>query len=406
MSFNGTGASAVTVMRLNSVPLAEPGSPAPPLQRPSHSLLRAPEVVREADCILSHLTQLQEKERQRRREKRASWQEVKAERNALRAALKAEHEAQEERRRFEKNRSQDLLEHQKDHRMRALVEHMELHKPDTYWPFEKRRPGPPILTPGEYRSDLNHHLQAQQQARNAVLALNNEPPKGKAILEDRIANAPSYVSKGEKERALNLRRQHVLRQAELRRQVAAERDTPPGTFGDNLHGSYQRATFQKMLREQQQRLELKSILEKQQVEKRARDLAEHRELFGNHKGGEVLTAKHEARMIARNEQVEQYKRDLKAQIRAQKTERRRLKEALNLSKSKHTARAIVQEHVHHEKERMHGLDALMALPTQWDVQRQELEEARLADKIVAVAPRMTVATVLPGMPSRTDMGSI
>jgi len=383
--FAGMGSSAGSVMRLHGVPLLEPGSPAPALQRPARPVFRAAEVVREADCMISHMNQMQERERQRRREKRDQNTEAKAQRAAMREALKAALEAREEKKKLDNLRRDGLLEMHWSNRVRALAKHVDSRTADTYWPYEKSRPGLPAITPGEYINELDEHVEKQQRHRMEALVLDRAPPKGKGILEDRLAAEPVELSKREKDLVAARRREHVQRQAELRRQLAAESDPSSLSYADKLTSDLQRATFQRRLREQRLKKELKEILQKQQADKRARELAEHRQIHGGHCDHNVLSTKYDARHLAHASRLQDYKRELEAQIRVQKAERRRRQEELDQIKGQYTERAIIDEGMAIEQEKQRGASQRRALPLEWHAQRVALHNARAADKAAASA---------------------
>ena len=48
-----------------------------------------------------------------------------------------------------------------DRDKRALAEHVILHTADTYWPYEKRRPGPKLPTPEEYNAALDEQCESR-----------------------------------------------------------------------------------------------------------------------------------------------------------------------------------------------------------------------------------------------------
>jgi hypothetical protein len=384
--FAGMGSSAGTVMRLHGAPPLEPGSPAPALQRSARPVFRVAEVVREADCLASHMTQLQERERQRRREKRAVKIEAKTQRAALRAAVKAALEAQEEEKRRDHLRLDGLMEQHRSSRVRALADHVDGLTADTYWPYQKHRPGLPDLTPGEYIKELDAHVERQQGHRNEGLTLHWTPPKGKGILEDRMAaQFPAEMSRQEKQLVAARRREHVLRQAELRRQLAAETAPDYRPYAEKLTADLQRATVENLFRQQRQREELKEALQAQQVDKRARELAEHRHIYGSHCGDNVLAEKQDAYYKAQASRFAEYKRDLKEQIGVQRAERRRRQEELAQAKSQCTERALFDERKAVEREKQRGARESSALPFEWQAQRDALHNARVADKAAASA---------------------
>ena len=54
-----------------------------------------------------------------------------------------------------------------DRDKRALAEHVILHTADTYWPYEKRRPGPKLPTPEEYNAALDEQCESNRKDREA-----------------------------------------------------------------------------------------------------------------------------------------------------------------------------------------------------------------------------------------------
>jgi len=252
------GPSLVSLMRLSDVPLPAPGSPAPPLQRPSRPRVRTAEVVREVDCITSHMTQLQEQEKGRRREKRANGNESKAQREGLRAMLRAEMGVLEERGQRDKERTDGLLEQQRGHRTRSLVDHVERHSSSTYWPYESRRLGPPRLTGSEYQQSLDMHMLLQNEQRLAALAEQMEPPKDQFLATVLLAQ-PRRLSKFEPEARTAARCEQVLRQAELR-QLALE-SAAPGGSQVQVVAEQQRAEFRARLKQERSKDELKAALQ-------------------------------------------------------------------------------------------------------------------------------------------------
>jgi hypothetical protein len=311
--------------------------------------------------MISHMTQMQERERQRRREKRERLAEAKAQRAAMREALKATLEAREEEKRQDNLRRDGLLELQRSNRVRALAEHVDGHTAYTYWPYQKSRPGPPTLTPGEYLNELDEHVERQLRHRREAQALNRAPPKGKGILEDRLAAEPVAPSKQEKELVAARRRELVHIQAELRRQLAAESAPANNAYAEEHTGDFERAAFRKLLREQRLREQLKDALQAQQADKRARELAEHRQIYG-YCGDNLLCTKQDSQNLAHASRLEGYKRELKAQIQVQKAERRRRQEELEQPKRQYTERAIIDEREATKREKQRGAHERRALP--------------------------------------------
>lgn len=353
---------------MHDVPLPEPGSPAPPLQRPARNLIRAPEIVRETDCIQSHMAQLLELERAQRRDRRATKLETKVERENLRALREAALEAAAGRRRKMKQMMDENQERERENRSRVLVEHVDRNATDTYWPFERQR-SHVIPNAAEYNAGRGAQI-AQQQ--------NKADSPGGGILAARIAalEPPGRESNLEVKAVSDARREIVLRQAELRLQAAAEADV--GGSQDVMMENAQRAMLQRFLREKRGKEEMRAALQRQQIDKRARDVAEHRETYGSSAVYATMQATHDARSVARENNAlknnaEQY---LREQICTNQRERRHLKEEWDTSQLRLGARLEAEAKMRDELETRKKAEVRASLNLAWKAQVAELRQFR------------------------------
>jgi hypothetical protein len=305
------GPSLVRVLHLSDPPpTAEAGTrPAPPLQRRLKLTLKKSLPASAEDCLTSHVQQIEDRQRQAKRDGKHTKVRHIEEMNELRERTGAVFEEQAARRAWTRAVANEQQVQTAEKRTAALLDYKESHTGIEYWPFELStdRRGLTMPHPKDYGEELlaavarkEHQKERQKALRKGGLTslrLRQERER-----EHRAHDATSRLAPAEVRAALAAaaarKRDAVSVQAQQR--VEEESGTRGGTAlsdSGGSHASYfsgndvvaqmgrmQLREAQRELRVQQNRMQLRDVLQKQAADKRLRDLREHAHMYGDAPG--------------------------------------------------------------------------------------------------------------------------
>jgi hypothetical protein len=273
------GPSLAAVINLGGCGLPEKSAPVP-LQRPKRSMMGRVQPTSEMDCMRAHAQAIVQRQADKRTDRRADRREYRADVETWREDFKNEMDDHGHRRGLERQLDSMHLVQQKDAERRALTQHMNDHAPDTYWPYEKRRPGPRIPTLTEHSADLLQQMEAQEHDKAVARAMDrSRATKALGSLQVGKGGTCPVPNKAATDARAATLRQSVLRQAEARSTKLEQLAMSGSSSGVDQRGTLEHDYQHKQQMMRQQQRQMRSVLSEQASEKRRRDLAEHTAIY-------------------------------------------------------------------------------------------------------------------------------
>ena len=311
-------------------PTAELGSrPAPPLQRGSKSFYKQSLPASAEDCLTSHVTQIEERQAERVREKREARRRHEGEMSELRDRVGAAFEEHASRRAWHQQVAQEQLAQADEKETATLLDYKEAHTGIEYWPYEAGAPafvrpdpkmyGAELLVAAELKTKQKALQEALRRGGATSLKLRRERERERQAHDGAGRVAPADVRRALTDAAAR-KRAAVAEQAQQRQQWQQQDGGGEGSAGDGGEkrlvggryvpaasspavggrqraegegyylegdsvvrqmGKFQLQEVQRELRERQNKQALREVLAAQAADKRRRELREHMHLFGD-----------------------------------------------------------------------------------------------------------------------------
>ena len=379
--------------------------PQPPLQRLGRAHIARAKQNTEADCVKSHVTQLQAHHKGAREQRRADRRGHREEMRDLRNKFDASFQEHAARKAMESNLREEHERERVDKRTREIVDHRRAYSEDTFWPFERdARKGAPDLAPAAYGEHLLEQVGEQGRAAEAAAAARRTSSEEAAGLDPRRSHR-SLVGVGvggaglspldgatfyDARRARDAAAQAIGMARATARHQAVSAHNARVKAGQGMREAAQATIFEGMQqreigRQLKQQRDLANALTDQIADKRKRELRQHAEMHGEHPTEAQIVARLEAQVkneVGRREaqdardEAAARRAELQALIAEKQAERRAMKKAHQAAEDARDARAKAAVLLEHELAEQKGRERKAELDLAWQKQEIDLSRAR------------------------------